>query len=321
MELFELDIAETTDSKLHLLMTPWELTTSYGQGTANGPIAIQQASSQLDFFDIDFGDCRKAGISASTLPDSIAGSQKVLAKEVEKIRDGLEGDTKGINQASDNLNNWVYNESKKQIAAGKIPGLIGGDHSCPYGLIKALSEKHSEFGILHIDAHADLRNAYQGFTHSHASIMYNVVNLKNRPQKLVQVGIRDFCKEEYDIIDNTPSIKTFFDRHIFEEKSQGANWASITKNIINELPENVYISFDIDGLSPEFCANTGTPVPGGLSFNEVSYLIKQTGLSKKIIGFDLVEVAPGKDSELDANIGARLLYQLCGWSLKSQGHL
>ena len=308
MELFELQTSETTDSKIHLIMTPWELTTSYGQGTANGPKAIQQASSQLDFFDIDFGDCRSAGMSASTTPESIISSQLKLSKN----------DVAGVNTASSNLNEWVYSESKKQIAAGKIPGLVGGDHSCPYGLIKALSEKYGDFGILHIDAHADLRVAYQGFEHSHASIMYNVVNLKNRPQKLVQVGIRDFCKEEYDIIENTPSIKTFFDRHIFEEKSNGVSWSQIAKNIINELPENVYISFDIDGLSPEFCAHTGTPVPGGLSFNEALHLIKQTGLNKKIIGFDLVEVAPGKDSELDANIGARLLYQLCGWSLKSQ---
>lgn len=321
MELFELDTTDAADSKLHLLMTPWELTTSYGQGTAKGPIAIAKASSQLDFFDIDFGDCRSAGISASTAPESITHQQQKLASEVEKIRDGKVGDTQAINNASDQLNDWVYNESKKQIAAGKIPGLVGGDHSCPYGLIKALSEKHGEFGILHIDAHADLRNAYQGFNHSHASIMYNVVNLKNRPQKLVQVGIRDFCKEEYDIIQNTPSIKTFFDRHLFEEKSKGNTWEQITKSIINELPENIYISFDIDGLSPEFCPNTGTPVPGGLSFNEVSYLIKQAGLNKNIIGFDLVEIAPGNDNELDANIGARLLYQLCGWSLKSQGHL
>ena len=308
MELFELQTSETTDSKIHLIMTPWELTTSYGQGTANGPKAIQQASSQLDFFDIDFGDCRSAGMSASTTPESIISSQLKLSKN----------DVAGVNTASSNLNEWVYSESKKQIAAGKIPGLVGGDHSCPYGLIKAISEKYGDFGILHIDAHADLRVAYQGFEHSHASIMYNVVNLKNRPQKLVQVGIRDFCKEEYDIIENTPSIKTFFDRHIFEEKSNGVSWSQIAKNIINELPENVYISFDIDGLSPEFCAHTGTPVPGGLSFNEALHLIKQTGLNKKIIGFDLVEVAPGKDSELDANIGARLLYQLCGWSLKSQ---
>ena len=306
MELFEKNLL-TEDGDLHLLLTPWELTTSYGKGTAKGPEAICKASSQLDFFDIDFNDARSRGISGSMTPENIISLGNIKGELTPEI----------ANKASDQLNQWVYEESKKNIMNKTVVGLIGGDHSCPYGLIKALSEKHSSYGILHIDAHADLRNAYQGYTHSHASIMYNVLNLKNRPEKLVQVGIRDFCKEEFDIINNTPSIKTFFDRKIFEDKSSGKTWEQITKYIINELPENIYISFDIDGLSPDFCPNTGTPVPGGLSFNEAVYLVKQAAMSKKIIGFDLVEVAPGEDSEFDANVGARMLYQLCGWSLES----
>ena len=112
--------------------------------------------------------------------------------------------------------------------------------------------------------------------------MYNVMQLEEAPKKLVQVGIRDFCKEEFDFIVNSHGrIKTFFDRITKSEILSGKTWNQICKEIISELPERVYISFDIDGLSPEFCPHTGTPVPGGLSFDEATHLLSLLGSSKK----------------------------------------
>ncbi|RYZ80418.1 MAG: arginase, partial [Proteobacteria bacterium] len=203
----------------------------------------------------------------------------------------------------------------------KLLGLVGGDHSTPWGAIRAVAEEFkNDFGVLHIDAHADLRNAYQGLTQSHASIMYNVMTAEARPKKLVQIGIRDFCEEEYEFIQTRPDIKTFFDIELKHRLLRGESWAQVCKDVINELPDNVYISFDIDGLDPAFCPSTGTPVPGGLSVDQVFFLFAEVVRSgKKIIAFDLNEVSTGgaEEAAWDGNVGARVLYKLCGWAVKS----
>ncbi len=189
-------------------------------------------------------------------------------------------------------------------------GIVGGDHSVPYGFIKALSELKPGFGILQIDAHADLRDAYEGFTFSHASIMYNALKL-NGIKKLVQVGVRDECEDEINLVAKNELIVQYDDYLMAAAEFEGKNWGKQCVEIISKLPERVYVSFDIDGLSPEFCPNTGTPVPGGLSFQKAVYLLRKLVESgRKIIGFDVSEVAPGKD-EWDANVGARIIYKLC----------
>ncbi|PIZ06753.1 MAG: agmatinase, partial [Flavobacteriales bacterium CG_4_10_14_0_8_um_filter_32_5] len=193
--------------------------------------------------------------------------------------------------------------------------VLGGDHNSPLGLIQALAEKHTNFGILQIDAHADLRIAFEGFEFSHASIAYNALKLK-QISKLVQVGIRDICQEEIDYISNSKGkIKTFFDWDIKQQQFEGKTWATICDEIIAELPENIYITYDIDALDPKLCPNTGTPVPGGFEYDQVNYLInKITESKKKIIGFDLNEVG---NNEWDANVGARILFKLCNFMQKS----
>jgi agmatinase len=220
------------------------------------------------------------------------------------------------------MTEWVYQQSKAILSKGKFLGLIGGDHSTPFGAIRALSEKYrGDFSILHIDAHADLRCAYQGFHQSHASIMYNVMTSEFKPKMLVQVGIRDFCEEEFDFIKNHPkSIKTFFDIETKRQLLQGTPWAKIVDEIVASLSPNVYVSFDIDGLDPALCPNTGTPVVGGLSIDQTFYLFRALVEAKKrIIGFDVNEVSsgPGDSAEWDGNVGARVLYKLCGWSALS----
>ena len=205
----------------------------------------------------------------------------------------------------------MYTSCRELIKQGKITGVIGGDHSVPLGNIKAVSELCEEFGILHIDAHADLRKAYEGFTYSHASIMYNALSEINQISQLTQVGVRDFCEDEAEIINTDSRIRCFTDKEIRGNLFDGKTWKRQCEEIIATLPQNVYISYDIDGLSPDLCPNTGTPVPGGISFREVDYLLHMLANSnKKIIGFDLCEVSPGGSDEWDANVGARLLYKI-----------
>ena len=130
----------------------------------------------------------------------------------------------------------------------------------------------------------------------------------------MQVAIRDYCHQEKQLIqDSNGRVKVFYDRDNRRRMYEGANWKQICDEIVKELPEKVYISVDIDGLDPKLCPNTGTPVPGGMEYEELMYLLNRIKESEKeIIGFDLCEVSPGEGTEWDGNVGARVLYHLCG---------
>jgi len=156
---------------------------------------------------------------------------------------------------------------------------------------------------------------------SHASIMRAVLRRLANVERIVQVGIRDLSEEERDVITGSQGrIVTFFDPDVARRTFEGEPFAKILRAAIQKLPKHVYLSFDIDGLDPTLCPHTGTPVPGGLSFPEVSALIAGVVASgRRIVGFDLDEVAPGPDGdEWDGNVGARLLYKMIGWMLKSE---
>lgn len=318
------------EAAIVLLPVPWEVTTSYGGGTANGPLAILEASRQVDLFDFHVLNPYKPGIHLLE-NDSDIQSLNTQAKEkaatiIEVGGDigqnlALEKNLKEVNEASEKLNCFVFDETKKILAAEKIPGIVGGDHAIPFGAFQAIAQKNSSFGILHFDAHSDTRNAYEGFTHSHASIMYNALTAIPQITKLVQVGIRDFCEEETRFLESQGNrTRVFFDAELAFEKHQGKSWVSVCQKIVNELPKEVWVSFDIDGLDPKLCPGTGTPVPGGLDFSEtVTLLLEVVKSGRKILGFDLVEVSPSPGSEWDANVGARLLYKLCAFTLASQG--
>ena len=316
------------DAKVVALPIPWDATVSYKSGASKGPKAILEASCQVDLFDEKIMDAWKTGIAMDAFPKDFEKMNTVLRKKVETYLDAFvagKADTNAmkstrdeVNKKCDELRKWIKNRSLSFLKKNKIVALIGGDHSTPLGLMEAVSEHCASFGILHVDAHCDLRNAYEGFTFSHASIMFNALKIKNM-ERLVQVGIRDFSEGEKKIIDDSNGrVRLFSDKSMKEKMYIGATWQQITKNIINQLPQNVYLSFDIDGLDPKLCPNTGTPVPGGLEFQQAIYLIEQVVESgRKIISFDINEVAPGND-EWDANVGARLLYKISNLAALSQ---
>lgn len=238
--------------------------------------------------------------------------------EVLNESHSLYGEIQAINSACKQLKDEVHEIALQHMKQGKRVALIGGDHSTPLGYYEALLEQHNSFGILHLDAHMDLRNAYEGFTYSHASIMYNTLQLPGISQ-LVQVGIRDFCSEEHGLVQESKGrIRVYTNRYLQQSLFCGKTWQTLCDDIIEQLPEKVCISFDIDALQAWYCPNTGTPVPGGLSFEQATYLLSRLAESgKEIIGFDLVEVSPGSD-EWDGNVGARLLFHLCGVLAKGQ---
>ena len=320
------------ESELVLLPVPWDATTSYGGGACRGPAAIFKASKQIDLFDKELGNFFESGIFMLKISSEIQKMNEVAYVAARKIIENeLSSDStlfSTVNDLSLKLNKYVYEETRELLNQGKKVGLIGGDHSVPFGSIQAHLEKYPNMSVLHIDAHADLRNAFEGFEYSHASIMYNAMT-KTNLKKLVQVGVRDFCEEEWHFIkNNRDKIITFFDAETSEKKLSGHTWSMLCDEILHELGEEVYISFDIDGLDPRFCPHTGTPVPGGLEYHEVLYLFKKLIRSgRRVIGFDLNEVSLGSTQdasshvlepaqEWDANVGARLLYKLCGLILR-----
>jgi len=225
---------------------------------------------------------------------------------------------KEINAGSNFLNDWVYEQTKDLLGQGKLVALLGGDHSTPLGFFKAIAEKHGDFGILQIDAHCDLRAAYEGFKYSHASIMYNALEEIPQLKKLVQVGIRDYCEEEFDYVSNSNfRVITYFDKNIKERQFEGQTWRQIADEIVSQLPEKVFISFDIDGLDPKLCPHTGTPVQGGFETEQIFYLFKKVLQSgRRLVGFDLNEVGVSPD-ERDENVGARCLFKLCNLLITS----
>lgn len=311
-----------------ILPVPFEATTSYGGGTVDGPHAVLEASKQVDLFDIETGRPYERGIAMLDEPANIRKlneEAKELARPI--IAAGGVGDdpvlkaaVERVNAISAEVNAWVYQRSKAWLESGKKVGALGGDHSISYGIIQAHAEKYPGMGILHLDAHADLRDAYEGFTYSHASIFHNVMTRLPQVAKLVQVGIRDLGDAEHEMIRSSNGrIVTHFDAQLSERKFNGDSWGKILADIVKDLPKQVYLSFDIDGLDPTLCPHTGTPVPGGLSFQEAAALIAAVVKSgRQIVGFDLTEVAPSPDhsNEWDGNVGARLLYKMIGWSLR-----
>lgn len=320
---------------LILIPAPWEATASYGAGTSRGPELIRRASQQLDFFNPDFNCSYNQKIYFEKSDSHIVAlNQKagMWSQEIQKnweenksLSEKEKALADKVNQASLNLLNWIHKKSSDIFKAGKIPALIGGEHSVSEGLISATGEKF-EYGLLHLDAHADLRQSYQGFKHSHASIMHNILNLNFPPQKLVQVAVRDFCEEEYQQIKQNEKIDCFFDRDISFRLFNGEKWSEICQQIIALLPSKVYVSLDVDALSWNYAPGTGTPVPGGLSFNQVLYLLAEIKRqNKKLIAFDVVESSGGEKfnafSEWNGNVSARLIYYLSGLALWSHNKL
>ena len=316
------------EAALVLLSVPWDVTVSYGAGTAAAPEALIEASTQLDFYDPAAPDAWRRGIATIPVDAALRERSQQLRAEACRVIDCLEqggapgtvaAELQRVNEGSRRLNAAVEAAAAAWLDAGRTVGLVGGDHSVPYGLIRALGARHEHFGILHIDAHCDLREAYEGFEYSHASIMYNVLRDVSAVDRIVQVGVRDFSAAERRTAEASGRVVQFDGQRLLEARFGGETWRSQCERIVAALPPKVYISFDIDGLDLPYCPHTGTPVPGGLTCDEAAFLVQQVAESgRRIIGFDLVEVCPAEADRTDAIVGARMLWRLCGQTLRTQ---
>ena len=309
------------DSKLVVIPVPWEVTTSGNTGTANAPKCVLMASHQVDVFDHLKPYLWEQGLAFDEFPTQLITLQLEALKCIKNYRalnatkkgllDNPQSDVlrKAINECCEQVNYWVKRRADTWLEADKIVATLGGDHSTCYGLVHALADRYDNISILQIDAHADLRKAYEELTYSHASIMYNITQLP-QVRSLTSIGVRDLCEEEFNYIESQPKITCHYDQEIRDNLYSGTSWKDIVDTIVDGLGQHVYLSFDVDGLTPELCPRTGTPVPGGLDFEQSLYLIKAVVDSgKKIIGFDISECGNG---EWDGNVAARLLWRIFG---------
>ncbi len=330
--LFGLD-ANPGESAVHVLPIPFDATASYRRGARRGPAAILRASHQVDLFDLATGRPYEAGIclleedarirewseQAAPLADRVLAVGGDLGED-ERLGDALEA----VNAAGTHVNGRVRERTAAILAEGRLPVLVGGDHSTPFGGIEACAARHPGLGILHFDAHADLRRAYAGFIWSHASIMDNVMRRLEGVSRLVQVGVRDLCEEESEAIEGSGGrVRSLFDRDWAAARMEGADLRALVRERLADLPKAVWISFDVDGLDPSLCPGTGTPVPGGLTWNEAMLWLEELARSgRRVVGLDLSEVNPGAASDdedaWDAVVGARLLYRLIGTALQTR---
>jgi len=327
--LFGLD-TRPEDARLVVIPVPFDATTSYRAGTARGPQHVLEASAQVDLEDIQYGPIWKAGIAMLPIPRDIAALSRRARAAAEPViaaggaKPGNASHAKAVaavNAASERVHGYVAREAERILDRGAIPAVLGGDHASPFGLIAELSMRHPGMGILQVDAHADLRDSFEGFAWSHASIFHNVMTTLPGVKRLVQVGIRDVGAREVAFAERSKGrVRTFYDQRLRDRQFGGATWTKVCKDVIAALPRDVYVSFDIDGFTADLCPHTGTPVPGGLTFPETCHLLELLAASgRRVVGFDLCEVAPGAPGdEWNGCVGARTLYKLAGCALRSR---
>lgn len=316
------------EALVRVLPVPYEATTSYGMGTADGPAAVVEASAQLDLHDHHFGDAWKEGVHLDDEPAHLRQLSDATRLICERVfasgADATGSEKHKIDAAGEKVLDVVRDWSRSVLAEGKIPAVLGGDHSTPLGNILACAEsaqKHGEtLGVLQMDAHADMRPAYCGMRFSHASVCHNALVMAPNMTKLVQVGIRDYSAGELAAMREAGErVVTHFAEDLAEAADQGESKRATARRIIADLPEWLYVTFDIDAYEPHLCPNTGTPVPGGLSFNDARVLIEElTASGKRIVGFDVVEVSPSDHATINEVVGMRTLAKLCWAAIRAR---
>ncbi len=309
------DSPDNPANGLPLVALGWDLTTSFRPGTAMAPAYMQAVSHQVDVQHPWFGRAVvDRGIQSVPTPELLTQYQALYASVARTYRS--EWDATGVVSASVNDLNAagasVHEAIAKTVSQHYTTciGVVGGEHSITSGVVAGIAQHRAQFGILQLDAHMDCRHNYQGLRYSHASVMRRCSAMPE-VNAVVQVGIRDYCLEEVEFAQGQ-GFYTWFDWDMQAAVFEGHSWHDLCQRIIEPLPELVYITVDVDGLDPSVVPGTGTPVPGGLTYHQATYLIQQVVASgRNVVGFDCVEVA-GEPNSTGIINATQLLYFLCG---------
>jgi N1-aminopropylagmatine ureohydrolase len=264
------------DARVLIWPVPFEKTVSYGVGTRNGPHAIIDASRNMELFDEEIGGDTSA-IGIHTL------------------------DAADADKEPDEMMQHLYEETRRLLDSDKFICMLGGEHSISSPVIRAHHEKYPNLSVLQIDAHADLRDEYDGTKFSHASVMRRVLEFC----PAVQVGIRSLSAEEAKAIPSLPT-KVFFAKDIVGH----TKWI---EEAVAALDSDVYLTIDVDGFDPSLIPTTGTPEPGGLLWYDVLSLIKTTAQKRRIIGMDVTELSTSPGNNSPSFLTAKLIYKSLGY--------
>lgn len=270
-----------TDSKVAILPFPYEKTTCYVKGTEKGPAAIIKASAKMELYDEENGNAYEAGICT--------------LKELK------------VSDAPEEMVEIGYENIKNLLKDGKFVATLGGEHSITSGIVRAFREKYNELSVLQIDAHADLREDFEGSKHSHACAMKRTMEIC----PVVQVGIRSLSFEESELI-KEKNLKIFWAKDIVDNDE----WFD---EAISMLSKNIYITFDLDGLDPSIMPSVGTPEPGGLDYYQVLRFLKIVCSKRNVVGFDVVELCPNEKEISSDFTAAKLVYKLIGYKFHNFG--
>jgi agmatinase len=274
----EIANAKPDKAAVHIIPVPLESTTSYGGGTAAGPAAIIEASQQLELWD----GTRVPAAGGVHTADPVDCSKEIV-KTLDRIEDAV-----------------AY-----AIECEALPLVLGGEHTVTLGALRAMKQKYGRFGVVQFDAHADLRNTYQGSPYSHACVMRRAMDDLKVP--VFQIGVRALCSEEaeYRKAQDVPCL----DARKLHLKGVP------TQVLPADFPERIYITFDVDGLDPAVIRATGTPVPGGIGWHDALTLLERITAGRRVIGADVVELAPAPGDHASDFAAAQLVYCLMGLSL------
>lgn len=272
------ELTDPATAKYAVLPVPYDGTVSYMRGTRHGPAAILDASAQVEEFDEELrAEFTAAGVTTAP-PVAVADDP---AQQMQ----------------------WVYEAARDIVQSGKFMLALGGEHSITAPLVQAVAERHERISVLQIDAHADLRDTYGGTKHSHACVMRRVLEITD---SICQVGIRNFSKEEYE---SCPAqMRNMVTAATIQADPRWMN------RVLNSLRDKVYITIDIDGFDPAFAPGTGTPEPGGLSWTQVTTLLRRVCTERQVVAADIVEVAPVPGMRVTEFLAARLAYKLIAYT-------
>ena len=316
------DVTAPESADVVVVSVPWSVTSDFGRGATYTPDAIIDVSLGKELYDATTGLTAEGRIATAEIDYNIQESSEQLGREAERIM-RIAGDGEGVvseyvsrklenvNEGFAEMHRSIYKQVRHWAAKGKRVAVIGGDHSVAYGAIKALAESNKSLGVLFIDAHADFGGANEIFNYSHRSIARDIVDGVPSVERLVQVGVRDIDREEADAIRANEKVDVFFAEELAARRFEGCSWGDLCREVVAKLPQKVYISLDIDALKIEFCSNTNMPTPGGMTFDEVVYLVRCVVESgREIVGFDISEVVTSLNDKMDAIVAARLLAKL-----------
>lgn len=276
----EEELADLAQSKIAIQLLPYEYTSSYHEGSYKGPKAIIEASHYVEFYDEETdSECYKETGVATLEELNFDGAVDAEAMKL------------------------IHNQTKSLLDSDKFVISLGAEHTVTGGIVSAFKEKYPDMCVLQIDAHSDLREAYQDNPYSHASVMARVHDMGI---PMVQVGIRAQCKEEADLRKSSSKIQTWYAHNIH----QNPNWI---QECIEALGTNVYVTIDADGFDPSVAPAVGTAEPGGLTWFQGLDLLKVVSKAKNVIGFDIVEIAPREGDTLTEFTMAKLCYKFMSY--------